>query len=266
MPKPRRPRRHAQPREEPAGLSVEILGEVSPENFDVLSGLAYVHSYLDLLSGMAQLRHEKVNFKGLRLVPGSVAFKIDVDEPILARQLAKETNEVLEGRRVVPRGLRGRVQSVRQALSRMPAGNTALVRVDDYSAKLTVSDRSESGLLYECVELRVSVYRVGGTPPRISLVSDVDGGFTLSIDRDHAEKIAKFLYREVDIVAMVARAEDGTITDGKALQFFALDDDVPEGEEAKFWRDWFAKVGSEWDEVDDIELELDRNRENSLRG
>lgn len=221
--------------------------------------MAYVHAYLDLLSGVAQAKQETVHFKGLRLEPGSVAFKIDVDEPVLAREITKEASEMIMGRRLPPRGLRTRVRTVQQALSRMPAGNAAHVCVDSYHTQLSPIPDEASGPRVEFVELRVTVYRIGGTPARVSVASEVDGGFTLSIDQAEAEAIAKHLYREVDLVARVERTDDGKIADGKAIRFFPVEP-VTEEEEADLWRGWFATAGGDWDEVEDIEAELDRGR------
>lgn len=263
QPRPRR--REAKPQNSDA-ISVEIHGppSLSPSNFDVLSGLAYVHTYLDLLSAVAQAKKETVNFKGLRLEPGSVAFKVDVDEPILAREITKEATEMIMGLRLPPRGLRTRVRNVQQALSRIPAGNAAHVSVDSYSTQLSPIPNDAGGPRIELLELRVTVYRIGGTPARVSVASEVDGGFTLSIDQAEAEAIAKHLYHEVDLVARVERTDDGMIADGKALQFFPVER-VAEDEELDVWRDWFAPAASEWDEVEDIEAELDRHRGNTLR-
>jgi hypothetical protein len=261
---PRQRRREAKPQNSDA-LSIEIHGSsISPSNFDVLSGLAYVHSYLELLAGVAQAKQETVNFKGLRLEPGSVAFKIDVDEPVLAREITKEATEMVMGQRLPPRGLRARVRSVQQALSRIPAGNAAHVSVDSYSTQLSPIPDEASGPRVEFVELRVTVYRIGGTPARVSVASEVDGGFTLSIDQAEAEAIAKHLYHEVDLVARIERTDDGKIAEGKALKFFPVES-VAEHKEADVWRNWFATAASEWDEVEDIEVELDRYRGNPLR-
>lgn len=247
-------------------MSVEIRGQdLDPAHFDVLSGLAYVNAYLELIVGLAEVNDERITFRGLRIEAGSVAFKVDVDQPAVARGLAREAADLIEGRRLAPRGLRTRVRNVNHALAKLPAGCSAHVRVGQYAVALTPPADDADAPRIEAIQLRVMVYRVGGKPPRVSVASDVEGGFTLSLREPLAERIANHLYREVDLVAMVRRAEDGRIVDGEALDFAAVEDSSP-GDEADAWRRWFAVAGANWDEVDDIELELERGRGDGARG
>lgn|GEM_PF-3048231 len=243
------------------GIRLELDGEgVKPGAFDVLSGLAYVSSYLQMLATLAHLRETPVIFKGMKLVPGSVAFEIDTSEPTMARGLAKEATAMLSGKTPVPHGLHSKIRDVHSALARMPEGTVTRVRADGYMARLRAPKDDPEGVVVEATEMRVTVYRVGGNPAKLSVANDVEGGFTLAIKNADATAIAHHLYGEVDIVAYVERNLAGKIFGGKVLKFYPLDT-PDENREASVWREWFAKAGSEWDEVEDIEVELERSRD-----
>lgn len=244
-----------------AELSWEIRGAgVRPERFDVPAALGAATAYLALLQRVAEIRNERLCFTGMRIEPGSVAFKFQVDEPVIARTVAKDAKEYLEGRRLPPRGVTTRVREVHSWVERLPEGYTAHVRVANFESEVARRGQNQMGPRAEWVELRIIVMRVGGKPPKLAAFNEVEGGFTCAISEEQqAQAIARNLYREVDMSAEIVRDIDGKIVDGTLISFHEIDE--IEGEaEADAWRAWFSEAGGDWDEVEDIEVELERSR------
>lgn len=241
-------------------LSWKVRGaDIEPARVDVVSTLGAATAYLELLRGVAALRREKLLITGLRIDDDILAIEFQVDEPTVARAASRDAQEYLDGRRLAPRGIQSYIDEVRRALGRLPANQTVRVSVADFEAEVAPPGKEQHVALAEIVELRVVVTRVGGHPARVAVVNDVEGAFTLVLSQEQAAAIAHWLYREVDLSAEVSRDEDGKIVAGTMLEFFELED--AEGPvEADVWRQWFRAAGAGWDDVDDVERELDRSR------
>jgi hypothetical protein len=240
-------------------LSWEVQGaDVEPSQVDVLSTLGAATAYLELLQSVAELRREKLHFTSMRIEKGILAIELQVDEPAVARAASRDAQEYLDGRRLAPQGIKHRIHEVHRALGRLPVSQTVRVSVADFEAEVARQGKEPHLPPTEILELRVAVIRVGGHPARIVVINDVEGAFSLALSQEQAAAIAHRLYREVDVSAEVSRDEDGKIVDGTVLEFFELED--AEGQaEADTWRQWFSAAGAGWDDVDDIEAELDRS-------
>ncbi|MDZ4697137.1 MAG: hypothetical protein SGI86_18520 [Deltaproteobacteria bacterium] len=107
------------------------------------------------------------------------------------------------------------------------------------------------------VSLRVIPQRVGGIRPAVHLESkSEDRSFTLDVSKEQARQIGRFLYTEIDIVALVKRDEDGFIETGTLTTFEPVTDD----DATTAWRDWYAHNAAGWNSIEDVELELGRDR------
>lgn len=243
-----------------ATLSWELQGAgVEPSHFDVLSTLGAATAYLALLHGVAQLRQEHLHFTGMRIEAGSLVLAFQVDEPDVARAATRDAQDYLEGRRMAPRGLKTRISEVHRTLSRLPAAQRVRVSVADFETEVARQSQERLVPRIEFLELRVIVIRVGGHPPKVAVINDVEGALTLALSQEQAEAMAHRLYREVDLSAEVSRDGDGKTIEGTVLELFELED--AEGQaEADAWRQWFSAAGAGWDDVDDIDAELDRSR------
>jgi hypothetical protein len=112
----------------------------------------------------------------------------------------------------------------------------------------------------EYTSMRVTVVQIGGHPPTVTVLNDTDGQFTLRIaTEEQAKQLTSCLYKDLDVSAKVFRDANRTITDGKILEFFIVEELSPE-RELEVWREWFAEAGAGWNDVDDIEEELRRLR------
>jgi hypothetical protein len=250
-----------------AALFVELQGtfegkELAPGHFDVVHAMNYVSALLDLLVALAEKRKEPLSFTGMTLQPGSVAFRIDVDRPAVASALTREAGQMVEGRTLPPRGLRSRVVRLRESILRLPAGTRSVVRVGRQRTVIAPPRSVNDAPTVEQTELRATVYRIGGDPARLWAITETDGGFNAALSQELAEQLAKHLYKEVDLVATLERAEDGRITDGYIHHFHPLEELEDEAEE---WRRWFAVAGADWDDVEDLEAELERVREHGAQ-
>jgi len=247
------------PRPNATPLSVELQGELggealSPKNFDVVGAMNYVSAFLDLSAALAEKHKEPLSFQGLSIEPGSVAFKIDVDQPTTARRLASEAGEMVGGRVLPPHGLRTRVARVVDSLSKLAPGVTTVVKVGRHETVIAPPRFDNQTRAVEEAELRVRVYRVGGDPARLAVISETDGAFTASLSHELAEEIANHLYKDVDLLVIVERTDDGRIADATVRHFHPLEETR---DEAAVWRQWFSVAGSHWDDIDNIEAELE---------
>jgi hypothetical protein len=228
---------------------------LSPDNFDVVGAMNYVSALLDLIAGLADKQREPLSFLGMSIVPGSVAFCVHVDRPEIAWRLADAAGDLVGGRVLAPHGLRTRVARVIDSIAKLPSGVIPVVKVGENKVVIGAPHHDKQARTVEEAELRVRVYRVGGEPARLSAIADVDGAFTASLTHELAEAIANHLYKEIDLVATIERAEDGKIVDAIVHQFHPVEE---ADSEAQVWRDWFAVAGAGWDDVEDIEAELER--------
>jgi hypothetical protein len=179
-------------------LSVELQGEfggekLSPKNFDVVGAMNYVSALLDLIAALAEKHKEPLSFQGMSLEPGSVAFKIDVDQPTTARRLAGEAGEMVGGRVLPPHGLRNRVARVVESVSKLPPGVTSIVKVGRHKTVIAPPRFDTLSRATEEAEFRVRVYRVGGEPARLWAITETDGAFTAALTHELAENIANYL-------------------------------------------------------------------------
>ncbi|PRQ07837.1 hypothetical protein [Enhygromyxa salina] len=253
-------------RPSPSPLSVELHGDfggkdVAPDNFDVVHAMNYVSALLDLLSALADKQQEPLSLQGMTLAPGSVVFDIDVEQPSTARRLVTQAGELVAGRTLAPRGLRARVTRVRESVSQLGPGVRSVVKVGRHKTVIAPPNIDTNARTQEEVELRARVFRVGGSPPRVWAITDVDGEFRAELDHRLAADIAGYLYQEVDLVATIERTDEGRIVDATVHRFFPLDETE---DEAEVWRRWFALAGSGWEDIEDIEAELDRNIEKAI--
>ncbi len=108
------------------------------------------------------------------------------------------------------------------------------------------------------VSLRVTPVSAGGDQPAVRFDSkSEERPFTVAVTKEQARDIGRFLYTEVDIVALVKCDEEGFIESGTLVSF----EPVTDGGSTSAWRSWYAHHASAWDSIADVESELGRGRD-----
>lgn len=237
-------------------LGVEGDG-ISPRSFDVLPTLAFVHAFvavLDALVGRGQ-DEQSLRLTGLTIGEGSVAFELRSPEPERIARLANDAQHYLLHEEKAPRGARGKIVELRAALGRMPTSHRPYLEARSKRIVLpTAFDKP--GPYREVTTMRFTVLSAGGRRPRVRVSSDTLPLLSLRANRHLAERAGSALYRQIEAVVTVV-SEGSNIVDAE-LHDFDLVEEVDAQAEITRWKTWFADVGREWEDVDDIERELGR--------
>lgn len=216
------------------------------------------HRYVDLISALADEDAADLTFTGLQVIDKCVAFAFRATEPDLARREAKRAYRCAIGAESPPKGAVTANRELREALRRLPPTQIARVVAGNFREDLRVASAASVLSAEGHVSLRATPVRVGGQRPAVRFESkSEERPFTLDVTKDHARQVGRFLYAEIDIVALVRRDEDGLIESGTLQSFEPVTDD----DATSAWRDWYAHNASAWDSIADVEAELGRGRD-----
>jgi hypothetical protein len=240
-------------------ILLEIDGpDVRPENIDVRSALALAHGYVNLISALADEDATDLVFTGLKVMDKCVAFAFHANEPDLARREAKRAYRCAIGAEAPPKGAVMANRDLREALRHVPATQVVRVIAGNFRKDLKLTAAPLSLSAEAQVSLRATPVRAGGQRPAVRFESkSEERHFTLDVTKEHARHVGRFLYTEIDIVALVRRDEEGLIDSGTLLSFEPVTDD----DATSAWRDWYAHNASGWDSIADVESELGRGRD-----
>jgi len=227
-------------------LVIEVDGEdVHLGTLDAKGMLAFASSFLELLEAIADDRGESIAFTGLRAFEKCGSLGTYPSDAELARQVALDAHKMLASRER-PRGLIQKLDRVRQARAALPAHYRTLVKVRGFERPISAEPVSTiDELPYSMISIRAYVARVGGSRPRASFKSKSERRpFSLELSEEQAVRLGAFLYKTVDIDALVARDYDGNIEEGRLREFHPLTDDPGA------WISWFRESGIQsWDDL-----------------
>jgi hypothetical protein len=217
-----------------------VEGHVSPETLaDPITTLRLAVAFLELVDAVAADRDQDLVFRGLQVVDKCTAVFAHVNLPDAGRQCAVEALRYLGSAARAPRGIHARASAVREARAKLPRGYKALAFVGGTRRLLDASTRAD-GYPAATLSIRATPIRVGGKEPTVTLESAVEERtFTLRVAKDRAKELAKHLYAQVDIEAMVYRADDGLIESGHLVDFMPLEEGDPIEAWSAFVRDGF---------------------------
>ena len=233
-------------------LAIELDGtaEVAdPLEIEPTSALRLAVAFFDLVREMAEQEESEIQLKGLEVRDKCTAI-VTHGEPadVVKRLMTEAAKLVAEGARP-PRGMRVKVQALREAIDTLPKG----VHVAAYAGRLKRRLRAApapAGFASETIVVRGVPLRIGGRDPLVRVDSASEPRpMVLALTRELAKDLAHYLYIEVEIEAQVERAGDGTIESGTLLAFHPLDD----GNALQDWKDFLTAGGARDPEDDDSE-------------
>ena len=239
-------------------LRLKIDGPgVGPDTLDPLATLELARSYLQLLQKVSQDLEIKLELTGLRVESGSAALAFTPTNPRLAEEISVQAHRMVSGEVLIPPRLEGPTHAFASAVRALPKEQSVSVLVGP--RKLLVVPREPAAVAprRSVTTIRALLVSIGGLGhPTARFVSkSEERTFALRLESQAlAQQLARFIYRDLDIVAELHRDEDGIIVGGHLTEFR----EVPRGDPLSAWKRWYEAVASEWDEVDDIEAELGR--------
>jgi len=245
-------RRGNHDRRVPESLRVEVAGEgVEPETVDARAMLELAAAYFEML---AKVAHEPLTFRGLAIENKCIALASWPSSLEIARSAALDAEAYLTQQIEPDPSLRDSLRRVRAARRALPSGQTAKVIIGPWERRIEVPEDAREQWPRAVTSLRAMVMRVGGLKPRVMFQSgSEDSAFSLEVSIDQAHALGGLLYREVDIVASIARSpEDRRIRGGILDEFVVVDD----GDARAAWTKWLADSAPQWSEVRDIEALL----------
>lgn len=247
------------------GFMVEITGErASPFEVDTLAFLQFASSYIELVSLTAAeaLDDEAgLTFTGVQVLDKCVAVAARVSDPDVAQEAAAMAAPWVRGTSVPPRVLAPYVSRAQEARRRFPSFQEARVIVGPWSMPIeaaalqAVADSRRASR----TTLRARLLRVGGKEPRARFESRTEPRpFSLRVTPELARMLGPSLYQDVEIVVSVIRDADDAIVEGSLLEAVQVKSGTPQ-EIIQAWRDFHKRVGSEWDEIDNIKAVLNHD-------
>jgi hypothetical protein len=247
---------------EGSDLVLEVDGpNVHPNTVDSTQLLALASSYLELLQKMGSEDDRPIKFTGLQIKDKCVAVYVQPDDSGLARSLADVSSAYLAERRLpqgLPQGLTKSIREVQHALRSFPHDHRAKVMVGTWGVDLALPDQIVDPDPAGAVEsFRGKIVRVGGKAPKFQVQPAFEETpFSVDVTVEVAQKLAENLYGEVDLVVEIFRSSKGRVYTAKLLEFAIVSDRDP----TEAWREWFKPHAQYWDQVDDLEEELTRDR------
>ncbi len=246
--------------ENPDEFVIEVDGEgVHIDTIDASAVLEFTVAYLNLLRLCAEERDEPLEFRGLRAFEKCGSLGTMPTDAEIARQATLDAHKLLVSRERPSFGLRGAVQVVRDKREALPSHYSVTVKVRGLERRVAAQPTSNlADSPYATTSMRAYVQRVGGARPRATFRSKSElKVFHLDLkDTDQGTALAKYLYKIVDISALVLRDEEGNIEGGTLREFYPVVDADP----VRAWNEWFKEAG-----VTSAE-QLEENRKGRGRG
>lgn len=232
--------------------------EAQPTTVEPLPILQLATSWFRFATKLAEVSGQAFKLRGIAIRDkctgvASVPSNVRVAQAIAARSL-----RIIADDEAAPEGVEGLAEDLRGQVRGLSGRNFSVaVHVGDWSRPVLAPAPVTAGDTWERTELRVVPVRVGGRRPTATLVSRSEGprAFTVALTEEaHARSLGANLYREVDVELRLCRNEEDVIKTGEVLAVHVLDDADP----ATSWRAWFKENAGEWDDVDNILVELGR--------
>jgi hypothetical protein len=262
-------------------IVVEVAGpQVTPATIEPVSFVSLAAVYLGLLQRLSRQQGSELVLEGLALRGERVAMVCRTSQVPLARALTDRVRMFLQNPERVPYEVYQDMERLRAALLGLPEGSKASIYIGNNAWKVDFPAQERNSYMTtnlhqfgtmrasegprtagsssaaEILCIRARPVLVGGSSPSVGFESESEQHpFALAIEEELARQIAVYLYREVEIEAEAYRDESQRISGGKLLHFEVVDD----ADASEKWRSWYQEHASEWDDVNDIEADLDRS-------
>lgn len=239
-------------------ISFELAGpRMSVATVDTIVLLRCATAFFEHLQKVAEALQVELTFEGIWIKEKCVSVEAMPNSVPRAKLVAQRSTAMLAGRMPTPRGVEGAADRLRRSVEALPANTKARIVAGKWKRAVAPPEPREVDWPWEVVELRARPIRVGGKESRTAIFTSPSepGDFVLKLaSAGMARRVGAVLYDEVDIEAMVRRGVSGEIVEGRLVEVHDLED----GEPMTRWSEWFSTAAAEWNDIDDIEAELER--------
>lgn len=231
---------------------------VSPATAEPLDSLEAARDYFRLLRAVAEEQGLEVPLVGLEVSEGSLAVGTRTPSLGPARQAISVAALYVSGAVEPSRRVRPRVEVVRKRVVRLPAGRAYGVVCAGARTPLSAVHLEKPLPPKEIVELRARLMVLGGVKDLLARFVTFSEGRTLPLRINEAQvrALGPHIREELDIEALIQRDAEGFIVSGRLEGFVPLE----KGDGVSAWRAWFEEAGGDWNEIEDVEAELARDR------
>lgn len=276
-------------------ITVELVGpKMETTKADPLLVLSFATAYFRALQHVAKLRMGRgVELRGLSVIDKCIGVQSTGAQPLLIRAVTELDKALMNpfeqsvpvrmlsrARLSLPDNIMATVLIDGKPWSEISAVNPARKSVVDrapskavdpaghkpfrYKAFETsikaldpVSKAIEPALGAEVADFQAYVLRIGGHPPSVDLIDKSAANatkVTLTGAEDTIKAMSMHLFGLVNVVAEVDSDKGTDKRTGRLLSF----EPVPDVDPINAWREWFAANAVEWNDVDDVEAELEQ--------
>jgi hypothetical protein len=232
----------------------------TPETVDSAFLCRYAGALLKLLARVAKEDGSELTFTGLRLEEGCVRALVLPNDPDVAKAAADEAAPYVSGDAEPPPGIEADARAVSDILrEKLSPGEISNIIVGPWKTDFKPRPQTARALISELISIRAGVIRVGGVKPAVRFEApSEESAFTLLLSNpDDAPALGALLYQPIDIVATVRRNEEDRVVGGTLDEWEALEP----GSGVEAWREWFRRSAPEWEDVEDVNRELNRTRD-----
>ncbi len=241
----------------PNDFAVGIEGpESEPGDIRTAEVLELAASMLALVVGAAERSGVDLRFRGLRIENKCTAMVARASNIEDAQHFGRDALRLLAGQGE-DRGLSSKVARARRALGALEPGQSGFVMAGPWRDALRANKPAAARMPTSIEIHRAKPYASGGKgeDQYVRFMCGYEPDFTLSATLEHVRRIGPHMKDEVEIEMEVVRLTDGTVEEGRLLEFHPLE----QRDALTALRDWYREsVGTAWDDVDDIEEALAR--------
>lgn len=227
-------------------LVLEIDGPgVHPETADVPAVLELASAFFQLVVANAD-EVGGIKLTNIQIQAKCLAIAALPDRLGVAKTCAQHAIIQIAGGEA-PKGCGKYVERMRAAIIRLPTNHSVKVLAGPWRGSVVAEKLRPEEPISETISIRAIPIRIGGNRPAVRFHCESEDEFTLTATQQKAREIGPYLYREIDIEALVQRDADGAIVGGQLVSFEPLSESDPR----PAWREWFRSVGGDDIDFDD---------------
>lgn len=231
---------------------------VSPDTIDPFQALDLCRSYLELLRKIGQEGEEELPLVGFEVREHSFGAATRTSNPEAAKHYVHRAARLVADVDPPSPTLDGAVRKFRTALGHLPVHWHARTEVAGETVPLVAVAPDQGEMIRETIDIRARLTGAWGMKKHVAefVARAEERPFTLRVELADVKRLAAHLFEEVDLFATVVRDGKGHIHTGELEDFTPVQD----GDALAAWREWFKSAGAGWEDVEDIEKELGRDR------
>jgi hypothetical protein len=252
-------------REDPNSLTFRVEGGgIHPHNADPRVLLRLAAAYFDSVAAVVATSGRTLALTGCWIVDECAAVRSTVANDLrdVALLAARDVSAFARGEREPPKGTKGPIGELRDALGMLTADATCDFFVGKDRVEVLAPHDPTSPTMTSRSTLRCTIMYVGGEKPGVTLNSPSEQrAFRARCrSRAQAEQLGTLLYRQIDAELVLEHdVKSGSVVSAELDEFSQVPSRIDD-DPINTWRRWFASAGKKWEDVEDVDAELARIR------